>query len=64
MEVAAAVSDTMYRTKAQDAELVVYADSGLGAGLGRYDRHSHSHASFQVICHTAAGVDLSSEDQQ
>jgi hypothetical protein len=61
VEVAAAASETVYRTSAQEAELVVYADSGLGAGLGRYDRHSAAHAAFRVACHTAAGMDLLSD---
>jgi hypothetical protein len=61
VEVSAAVSENLYRTTAFEVELLVYVDNGLGAGLGRYDRHSRTDCSFRVKCLTAGSGRYSSE---
>lgn len=53
VEVSAAISENLFRTTAFDAELMVYVESGTGAGLGRYNRHSRTDCSFRVKCLTA-----------
>ena len=61
IEVSAAISENLYRTTAFEVELLVYTDNGLGAGLGRYDRHSRTDCSFHVKCLTAASVRYTSD---
>ncbi|BDA49078.1 probable type I inositol polyphosphate 5-phosphatase 12 [Coccomyxa sp. Obi] len=59
--VSVAISEHLYTTKVFEVELLVYVESGLGAGLGRYDRHSRTNSSFRVKCLTAAGPRYTSE---
>lgn len=59
--VSVAISEHLYTTKLFEVELVVYVESSLGAGLGRYDRHSRTNTSFHVKCLTAAGPRYTSD---
>lgn len=51
--VSAAIADSVYSTRAYEAELAVFAHDGTAAGLGRYDRQSREQRSFRVTCLTA-----------
>ena len=58
IQVAAALSENVYSTKAAVADLVVVASDEFGRGLGRYERQAKDHASFTVNCKTAGCVSL------
>ena len=58
IQVAAALSENVYSTKAAVADLVVVASDEFGRGLGRYERQAKTHASFTVNCKTAGCVSL------
>ena len=58
IQVAAALSENVYSTKAAVADLIVVAVDKFGMGLGHYERQAKNHASFTVNCKTAGCVSL------